>query len=237
MGKFLNPERNRKLPLKVGLYFTGMAVSCCGTAIFTLNGLGSDAMNTLFAAVAARAGILPGSIYTVFNTTMLLAGFMFARRYMGVGSVLMILVQGFFIDAWMQGLLSMPWLFQGAAWKTVMAVVGYLCRTFGCALSTSMCLGTAGFEACLFTLADKIRVEYKYLKMLSEVFYFVAALFLGGVYGVMTIIEVLFYGHGLSFFMVRLNRTVWRRWGIEDKRNDLSRNSRHKASTGGPTNG
>ena len=83
----------------------GMAISCCWTAIFTLNGLGSDAMNTLFTAIASRMNILPGRIYTVFNLTMLLAGFLLARRYMGVGSVLMILVQGFFIDIWMSCIL------------------------------------------------------------------------------------------------------------------------------------
>ena len=89
-------------------------------------------------------------------------------------------------------------------------------------------------------LPKPTKLTVRYLRSVTfrlAVFLFVAALFLGGVYGVMTIIEVLFYGHGLSFFMVRLNRTVWRRWGIEDKRNDLSRNSRHKVSTGGPTNG
>ncbi|MBC5580609.1 hypothetical protein H8S23_03735 [Anaerofilum sp. BX8] len=232
MEKKQNCAYGKKLPLKAGIYFMGMAISCCGTAIFTLNGLGSDAMNTLFTAIASRMNILPGRIYTVFNLTMLLAGFLLARRYMGIGSVLMILVQGFFIDIWMSCFLSVPWLFEGAGWKAAMAALGYVCRTFGCALSTSMCLGTAGFEACLFTLADRIRVEYKYLKMFSEIFYFAAALALGGVYGVMTIIEVLFYGCGLSFFMVGLNKTVWRRWDIDDRRNDLSRNNRRKTFAG-----
>lgn len=221
---------DRKLPLKGSLYFIGMAINCCGTAIFTLNGLGSDAMNTLFTAIADKLSILPGNVYTVFNTTMLLAGYLFARRYMGVGSFLMILVQGVFINGWMKLFLQVPWLFEQWGWKIVMAALGYLCRAFGGALSNAMCLGIAGFEACLFTLADHIHIEYKYLKMFSEIFYFVAALFLGGVYGIMTVVEVLFYGHGVSFFMVRMNRTVLRRWGIEDERNDLARNRRAKIS-------
>lgn len=219
-------ERYPKLWLKIPIYFAGMAIMCLGTAFFTRNELGSDAMNTLFTAIAVRLEILPGGVYTVFNTSMLLAGFLFAKRYMGIGSFLMILCQGFFLNFWMVALEQTPWLFEGAGWKTVSAVLGYVCRAFGGAVSTSVCLGTAGFEACLFSLADRIKIEYKYLKMFSEVIYFTAALFLGGIYGIMTVVEVLLYGAGISFFMIRLNRGPWKRLGISDERNELSRNKR-----------
>lgn len=223
----------QKLPLKILIYFLGMVLTCLGTAVFNLNALGSDAMNTLFTAIAARLGILPGGVYTVFNTVMLTAGFLFARRYMGVGSVLMILVQGFFMNGWMRLLLAAPgWVFTAPASKACMAALGYFCRALGGALSTSMCLGTAGFEACLFTLADRIHIEYKYLKMASELVYFAAALLLGGVYGIMTLVEVLFYGHGISFFMIRLDATLWQRWGIADERNRLDRNRRGRRPRG-----
>ena len=220
---------NRKLLLNVGMYFLGTVIGCLGTALLTLNGLGSDAMNTLFVAIAGKLHILSGSVYTVFNTSMLLAGFLFASRYMGIGSVLMILFQGFFINAWQRLLMEMPWLFTEIPWKAAVAVVSYLCRCLGGALATSVCLGTAGFEACLFTLADRIKIEYKYLKLTSEILFFGAALFLDGVYGIMTIVSVLFYGHGLSFFMIGLNRTAWKRLGISDERNELSRNRRRRS--------
>ena len=90
--------------------------------------------------------------------------------------------------------------------------------------------GHAGCEACLFTLADRIKVEYKYLKMTSEILFFSAALFLNGVFGIMTLVEVLFYGHGISFFMIRLNKGPWKKLGIADERNELSRNRRRKAA-------
>lgn len=226
----LNMEPDRKLPIKMAIYFAGMVIGCCGTALLTLNELGSDAMNTLFSAIAINFGILPGNIYTIFNTSMLLAGFLFARRYMGIGSFLMILVQGFFINFWMLLFARTPWLFEGLAWKAVAAACSHFCRIFGGALTTSVCLGTAGFEACLFSLADRIKIEYKYLKMTSEAVFFVLALFMNGVYGIMTIVEVLLYGCGISFFMVRLNRGPWKTLGFADERNELSRNKRRPAA-------
>lgn len=226
----LNIELNSRLPIKVAIFFMGSAIGCCGTALFTVNALGSDAMNTLFMAIAARLGTLTGNVYTVFNTSMLLIGFLFARRYMGIASFLQILVQGLFINCWLRLFSQVPWLFEVPHWRVAIAACSYLTKVFGGALCTSMCLGTAGFEACLFALADRIKIEYKYLKMTSEVIYFVAALFLDGVYGIMTIVEVLFYGHGISFFMIRLNRTLWNELGIADERNELSRNNRRKAA-------
>lgn len=220
----------KKLPLKIGMYFLGTVVTCLGTALLTLNGWGSDAMNTLFVAIAEKCGIRSGDVYTIFNTSMLLLGFLFARQYMGIGSVLMILIQGFFINRWILALGELPWLFQQLPWKIAVAVLSYLCRCFGGALSTSVCLGTAGFEACLFTLADHIKVEYKYLKLISEAVFFGTALFLHSVYGIMTVVSVALYGYGLSFFMIGLNRTVWKRWGIADERNELSRNRRRRAA-------
>lgn len=228
--KTLNIELNNKLPIKIAIYFLGMAISCCGTALFTLNALGSDAMNTLFMAVADKVGLLIGDIYTIFNAVMLIAGFLFAKRYMGIGSFLQILIQGFFINTWLRIFSMLPWLFDDIHWKAVAAVASYLCKCLGIALNTSMCLGTAGFEACLFALADKIKIEYKYLKMFSEIIFFTAALFLNGVYGIMTIVEVLFFGHGMSFFMIQLNRTAWTKLGINDERNELARNNRRKTA-------
>lgn len=225
----MNIELNRKLILKVLIYFTGSFISCSATAIANMNALGSNAMNTLFTAIAVKIGVLPGNVYTVFNSSMLLLGFIFAKRYMGIGSFLMIFVQGPFINFWTRFFSGMPWLFEGVVNKTIVAACNYCIGGFGAALSTSMCLGTAGFEACLFTLADKIKVEYKYLKMISEIFYFVAAMFIGGVFGVMTIVDALFYGFGLSFFMDILNRGPWKWLGIDDERNDLARNNRRRA--------
>ena len=107
-----------------------------------------------------------------------------------------------------------------------MSLIGLICSCAGGGLSTSMRLGTAGFEACLFTLADKITVEYKYLKMISEGFYFAAAMFLGGVYGIMTIAEIALYGPVLSFFIILYNKTLLKWLNIQDIRNELYRNSR-----------
>ena len=216
----------KKLLLRMGIYFLGTAISALGTALMTLNGLGSDAMNTLFDAIAVKLRTQSGNIYTVFNTSMLILGFLCAKRYMGIGSVLMILFQGFFINNCQRLLLGMPWLFTQTSWKIIAAVLSYFCRCFGCALSTSVCLGTAGFEAWLFALADKIKIEYKYLKLISEVVFFGSALALNGVFGVMTIVSVFFFGHGLSFFMIGLNRTIWTHLDIQDERNELSRNRR-----------
>ena len=185
-------------------------------------------MNTLFTAIATKIGMLPGNIYIIFNTSMLLLGFLFAKRYMGIGSILTIFVQGYVMNLCMVLFARMPWMFEGALCKTVSAALGYLLRVYGNALSTCVFLGTAGFEACLFQLADTIHIEYKYLKLSSEIIYFVAAMFLGGVYGIMTVIVVLFYGHGVSFFMAHFNRTFLKRWGLEDERNDLARNNRRR---------
>lgn len=223
----LRQRLGRKAVLRVWLYFLGTAINALGTALLTMNALGSDAMNTLFSAVAVKLGVFSGDIYTVFNAAMLITGFYFARRYMGIGSVLMIFCQGFFINGWQRVLLQFPWIFAALGWKATVAVISHFCKAFGTAVMISVCLGTAGFEACLFALADRIKIEYKYLKMGSEIVFFVAALFLDGVYGIMTIVEVLLFGHSMSFFVVMLNRTLWKRWGIVDERNELSRNKRN----------
>ena len=44
----------------------------------------------------------------------------------------------------------------------------------------------------------------------------------------MMVVSVVFYWYGLSFFMIGLNRTAWKRLGIADERNELSRNRRRK---------
>lgn len=223
-----NVKLERKVLLKIAIYILGMIVGCCGTSLLTVNALGSDAMNTFFVAIATKLNVRSGDVYTVFNSIMLIAGFLLARSYMGIGSLVQILIQGFFLNLWMMLFESAPWLFEGIFFKALMAIAAYICRSLGNALSNSVYLGIAGFEACLFALADRIKVEYKYLKMLSEVLFFAGAFFLDGVFGIMTIVSVFLYGHGVSFFMLRLDRGPWKKWGISDERNDLARNNRWK---------
>ena len=225
MSVIPNFELNRKLPIKIAIYFVGSFISTSGIALVTLNALGSNAMNTLFIAISQVLQVPAGNVYTTFNGTMMFVGFLIARRYMGIGSFLMVLVQGGFINFWMTFYQTViPWLFEGPA-KIGAALLSVLCSCFGGALSTSMQLGTAGFEACLFTLADRIKIEYKYLKATSEMIYFIAAYFLQGVFGIMTAVE-LCSPFISSFFMEKLNKTLWTRWGISDERNNLSRNRR-----------
>lgn len=220
---------DRKLTIKAPLYLVGMIITCLGTAFINANALGSDAMNTFFCAIADRMGILVGNVYTIFNSIMLLVGFAFARRYMGIGSLLQILVQGVFLNIFTRLLGGAQWLFEGLTMKAVSGTIGLGCRLFGTALSTSMCLGTAGFEACLFSLADRIKIEYKHLKLISEVLFFISAMLLHGVFGINTVISVILYGAGISFFMVRLNRGALKKLGIDDERNNLARNARKVA--------
>lgn len=216
-----------KLPLKMAIYFLGMIISCAGTAMITLNGLGSNAMNTLFSAIAVKLNVQLGNIYTAFNGTMLLVGFLFARRYMGIGSFLMLVVQGLFLNFWMGFFASnAPWLFRGWV-KCFTAVLGLVVNCLGLSLSFSMQLGTAGYEASLYTLADTIKIEYKYIKATSEVVFFLIAFFLNGVFGPLTIIEWVapFIS---SFFSEKFNKTLWTKLGIDDERNNLSRNRRRR---------
>ncbi|MBG0785098.1 MAG: hypothetical protein H0S79_08330 [Anaerolineaceae bacterium] len=222
----------KKIIIKVVIYVIGMLVSTLGLAMMTANAMGSNAMNTLFTAVAVKLGLMPGVIYTIFNGTFLIVGFLFARRYMGIASVIMILIQGWFIDMWLVRLSAHPALFTGLAMRLVIGVVSFLLSCIGIAFSNSVCLGVAGFEGCLFALADKIKFEYKYLKIISEILYFISALFVNGVFGVMTLVNVFLFGPVMSAITIWFNRTVLTRLGLADERNELSRNRRKFAKKG-----
>lgn len=215
-----------KYSVKILLYFIGTFISTCGLAILTTNALGSNAMNTLFAAVAVQTSLSVGTIYTIFNSSFLLVGFILARRYMGIASFLMILSQGGLIDFWMAFFEKHPGWFIGFWPKAAMAALGLLMSCFGGGISAATRLGTPGFESCLYTLADRIKIEYKYLKIISETFYLAAAWMLNGVFGIMTFVDVVSFGPLLSFFIINLDKTLFKWLKIPDERNELYRNSR-----------
>ncbi len=222
-------SRPRKILVKILLYILGTSLTTLGLATMTANALGSNAMNTLFTAVAAKLEWMPGVIYTIFNGTFLLIGFLFAKRYMGFASVLMILIQGWFIDNWLVWLSGHPEFFSGIWMRLLMGIISFLLSCVGISFSNSVGLGVAGFEGCLFALADKIKFEYKYLKIISEVLFFISALFINGVFGVMTLVNIFLFGPAMSSITIWFNRTVLERLGIADERNELSRNRRKLA--------
>ena len=219
--------KEKKLYLRIPIYLLGSIIGGCGSALVMLNRLGNNAMGTCFNAIAVKLGILPGLVYTCFNSFNLIIGFLFAREYMGIGSIFQILVQGYLMNAWIRFLSNaIPFAFTVPIYKALVAIASILITWIGQSLSFSMCLGTAGFEACLHAIAGKIMVEYKYLKTFTELFFFITGYFLDGVFGPLTIVEVFFFGFGMSYFTELLNRTLWKQLGIDDERNELSRNRR-----------
>lgn len=217
----------KKYILKVALYAAAMLISSLGISILALGSLGMAAMNTCFLAAANLFEIELGKIFTFFNGAFLLIGFCFAgKKYMGIGSVLTILLLGPSVDMWTSFFMRMPALFETGPLKILVIAVGYAAAQFGMALSTGMRLGCAGFEACLFELADRISVEYKYLKIISEVIFFAAALAMGGAFGVLTLVEIFISPVVFSFILIRMNAGLFKKLGISDIRNELYRNNR-----------
>ena len=216
----------KQILLKVCLYLFGTIFSTAGMTLAVLNDLGASPMTTCFAAVAERMGWRLGSMFTLFNSSFLFIGLLFASRYMGITSLLMLFIQGPMLNFWHRIFSSQDSWFSGFTPKFCVAIVGFLVTEVGLSVGMSARLGTPGFESCLFSSADKLIIEYKYLKIVSEALFLAIGIVLGGAFGIMTFVETFLAAPINSEIVIRLNNTLLKRLGIDDERNELYRNNR-----------
>lgn len=223
LAKLSRIKVDKRLVIRCCIAAVALTINSFGLALTARNGWGGDSMNMFFNATARLLGLSPGNVYSLFNGSLLLVGFWVAHESMGVGSIIHLLFFGSLIDLWSRILEQFSGAFELLPWQLVFALLGLVTHACGNGLFIACRMGIPGFESMLFKLAAYINKPYKLVKVTSDLIYFITALLMGGVYGVMTLVFAFCAGPAISFFITTLNRVLLTPLGIGDPRNQLDK--------------
>lgn len=171
----------------------GVAILALGATILRVGLLGLDPFTASNIGMGAKFGLSLGVYQLGVNLIMAWGIFIFGRKYIGLGTVINMVLAGFFIDL-MTPLLESFHFSITLASQAVFLVIGIFLFSLGTSFYMSADLGSAPYDALAPVIVDHTNWPYRVVRVIQDLAFVTLAFFAGGPIGVGTVITAFFMG-------------------------------------------
>mgnify|MGYP004445772941 CR=1 FL=1 len=199
--------------MKKRIFATIIGVIVCAVSVgfFKAAAFGVDPFQSFMSGLDSLIPIQFGTLYVIANCVLLLFSFVFDRHYIGLGTLINLLLTGYIAQYSMQFILYLlpeP----GAAIRAVYLLVGIVMMCFSSAFYFTADLGVSTYDAVALILSDKWHIaDFKYCRIgcdlccviLGCILFLVSGGKISGIpafAGIGTIITAFFMGPLIEFF-------------------------------------
>lgn len=183
-----------KIMSKIVMVFVVMNLIGIAVALFLESGLGSDSVGLLCDGIRHTFLISFGNASLFYNLLIILIACLVARKNMGLGTVVYVLVSGYFIDFYSWILTDIHLAEQDMLIRILAFAIGQCCLSLGLALLIQLNLGMNALDAVLYKIQNHTNFSYTIMRTGCDISYVVIGTVLGGTFGAGTICSVLVTG-------------------------------------------
>ncbi|MFE5307910.1 YitT family protein [Isoptericola sp. NPDC056578] len=189
----------------------GVAVLALGSAVLLSAHVGVDPFTAANIGVSGHLGIGLGAYQLAVNAVLLVPVVVWARRYVGLGTVINMVMTGFFVQ-WFGALLA-PLVPDPPSHllQAVLFGVGIVLFTAGASAYMTAGIGTAPYDAIAPIVVDRTGWRYRVVRVVQDLAFVGLAILFGGPVGVGTVMTAFFAGPLIDFFTVRVNTPLLHR--------------------------
>jgi len=186
-------EDLNKLPKLI----VGFMIMSFGIVLNKTSLLGLSSWNLFHDGLAVQTGISFGVLIQIVGLIILLFSVLAFKTKIGFGTLLNVLLVGFFIDKLTKFFVFVP---NTILEQSLLLGAGILLMTFGRAFYISAKLGAGPRDGLFVGLSRITQVDVKYIKPSIELIVLVAGFIMGGTAGVGTIITIVVSGYLVQYF-------------------------------------
>ena len=199
----------RSLTVRLFISVLGAVISSFGIGCFYGCGLGTDPISVFVDGLHGVTGMSYGTISTICNVIQAILIFLFIRKYLGIGTLVSVLLGGPLIDLF-ETLVrtNFPLETTSLPLRIVILLVGLVTAGIGYGLGIVCEMGVGCFQFIPLFLAEKTPLDLKYTQMISDALFFLIGFFLGGVVGIGTVAAVLLTGYIMTYTISKLEKKV-----------------------------
>lgn len=210
-------SRVAHLLLRAVWALAGVAVLSLGSAVLLGAHVGVDPFTSANLGVSAHLGVPLGPYQLAVNAVLLVPVLIWGRRYVGLGTVINMVMVGFFVQ-WFSALLD-PLLPDppGLLLQAGLFLVGIVLFTAGASAYMTAGIGTAPYDAIAPIVVDRTGVRYRVVRVIQDVAFVALAVAFGGPVGVGTVMTAFFAGPLIDFFTTRVNTPLLHRLLPDDE--------------------
>lgn len=211
-GRF---RKGKKRPVKewiarLAIMLVSLAVAQVAVTLFLKAALGSDPYTVYAQGLSRVLGISVGMCHMSFSTLLLLSYFVFAREYILPGTVICTFGSGIFLDAVMRLFGNVIPPDASMPLRLATMLVGLAVSAIALAMLIRCDCGLGANDILPVILSDKLRVQYRWIKITVDIVFTSAGFLLGGIVGIGTLVSVLATGPVAQWFFTPLDRLIAR---------------------------
>ncbi len=185
----------------VGVFFIGV-----GVAFNNCAGLGNDPVGIVYDGIRNTAGLSTaqlGMASNAVNIFLVLLLWVIGRRYISIGTIIYFLPYGSFVSIGERIYRALAHT-ETITVRIGFSVVGCLLLYLGVAIFIVVDIGVDPFTGIVLVICDKIKKEYRYVKIAFDISMILLGTVLGGTLGIVTIVTALTGGPVIQFFKERI---------------------------------
>ncbi|MBS5936957.1 hypothetical protein [Clostridium sp.] len=201
-----------KLIKRVFLFFIGMSIIQVGVALFLKTNIGSDPFTAFTQGVAftlnktgirnlsiiefitGSANITPGVSNMIILIILFCTILIIDRRKINIGTLICVIGVGPIIDFSFKIVSIFPVETYSYLTKCILIILGCFIVAVGFSLLSSSNLGVAPNDIIPFIIKDKMKIEFRWSRMIFDGCCLLLGVLFGGIIGIGTIICMLFTG-------------------------------------------
>lgn len=193
---------------RIVILFIGLIIAHLGVTLFLLSDLGADPFNVLiqglYRTADARFGwafLTHGNVHRVICFLIILVLLVVDRSYVKIGTLICMFCGGPIIDVFSL-LLSGVFAAIPALWcKLLMLAAGCVILAFGMTIVIKSDAGTGPNDLVALTISEKAGFPFSITRVVVDVCFVVSGFFLGGIFGIGTIICAALVGPVAGVFL------------------------------------
>jgi len=203
---FFNKYTGKKiLAAIIGVFLIGV-----GVAFNSCAGLGNDPIGIVYDGIRSAAGLSAAQLgmgSNIVNVSLVILLLIVGRKYISLGTVIYFVPYGFFVSVG-EHIYSALVQSESMMVRAGFSVAGCLLLYLGVAIYIVVDMGVDPFTGIVLVICDKVKKEYRVVKVLFDISMIVLGTVLGGKLGVVTVVTALSGGPIIQFFRGYVQRVL-----------------------------
>lgn len=189
----------------IGIFLVGI-----GIAFNNSSNLGNDPIGIVYDGVRNVLSLTTEQLGTASNYVnygLIVILFFIGRRYVNIGTFIYIIPYGFFVNMG-KILYNQIFTIDTILVRWLSVIIGCLLLYFGVAIFIAVNIGLDPFTGVVMVIADKVKKEYRVVKIFFDIFMITLGVILGGRLGIITIITALSAGPLIQYFTTIIQKYI-----------------------------
>ncbi|MGG0738484.1 YczE/YyaS/YitT family protein [Niallia taxi] len=191
----MRPNKITLIMMILGITLIGFSV-----AIFRLIAFGTDPYSSMNLGFTNVFPLSYGTMQLAVNLVLLLFQLRFAKKTMGVGSFINLILLAYMSDFFLYVLKTVPINYELIEIRILLLLISLICLTFAISLYTISDLGIAPYDCLSVFMSEKWSIKYHWCRIMTDSTCIAFAFLLDSEIGIITLFLALCTGPFVSYF-------------------------------------